>query len=60
MRVRLECLGQHWFLDLDDATHKVEDWSREHNEVRPHSAIGDRPPIDLIQKPLQPTEVFTI
>jgi putative transposase len=29
--VRPECLGQHWFLDLDDATQKVEDWRREYN-----------------------------
>lgn len=40
--VRLECLGRHWFLDLDDARTKVEDWRREYNEVRSHSAIGDR------------------
>jgi putative transposase len=49
--VRLECLGQHWFLDMDDAVQKVEEWRRDYNEVRPHSAIGDRPPITLIQKP---------
>ena len=48
--VRLECLGQHWFLDMDDAVQKVEEWRRDYNEVRPHSAIGDRPPITLIQK----------
>lgn len=32
--VRLECLGQHWFLDLDDARKKVEDWRRFYNEAR--------------------------
>ena len=47
-RVRMECLGQHWFLDLDDARQKVEAWRREYNEVRPHSAIGDRPPMALL------------
>jgi hypothetical protein len=26
--VRLERLGRHWFLDLDDARAKVEDWAR--------------------------------
>jgi putative transposase len=31
--VRLECLGQHWFLDLDDARKKVEDWRRFYNEA---------------------------
>lgn len=46
--VRLECLGQHWFMDLDDARQKIEDWRREYNEVRPHSAIGDRTPMALL------------
>lgn len=54
---RLECLGQHWFMDLDDAVQKVEDWRREYNEVRPHSVIGDRTPMSLIQKPQQFAEV---
>ena len=45
--VRMECLGQHWFLGLDDAREKVETWRREYNEVRPHGAIGDRPPIAM-------------
>jgi hypothetical protein len=27
--VRLECLGRHWFLDLDDAREKVEEWHQE-------------------------------
>jgi transposase InsO family protein len=31
--VRLECLGQHRFLDLDDAREKVEEWRTEYNEV---------------------------
>jgi putative transposase len=48
--VRLECLGRHWFLDLDDAREKVEEWRIEYNEVRPHSAIGDRTPKSLIDR----------
>lgn len=49
-RVRAECLNQSWFMDLDDARRKVEDWRVEYNEVRPHSAIGDRPPIALFRQ----------
>ena len=49
-RVRLECLGQHWFMDLDDACKKVEDWRHAYNEVRPHSGIGDRTPMSLIRQ----------
>jgi putative transposase len=48
-RFRAECLNQHWFLDLDDARAKVEAWRTDYNEVRPHSAIGDRPPMALIR-----------
>ena len=44
-RVRLECLNQHCFLDLDDARTKVESWRRDYNDVRPHSAIGERTPM---------------
>jgi len=47
-RIRLECPNQSWFMDLDDARRKVEDWRVEYNEVRPHSAIGDRPPIAVL------------
>jgi len=54
--VRLECLGRHWFLDLDDAREKIEEWRTEYNEVRPHSAIGDRTPMSLIHQPRQTAE----
>jgi transposase InsO family protein len=52
----LECLGRHWFLDLDDAREKVEEWRTEYNEVRPHSAIGDRTLASLIHPPRQHVE----
>jgi putative transposase len=57
--VRLECLGQHWFLDLDDARKKVEEWRRDYNEVRLHSAIGDRTPSSLIHAPRRDAEAST-
>ncbi|MFC7519014.1 IS3 family transposase, partial [Herbaspirillum sp. GCM10030257] len=38
-RFRQECLNQHWFLSLEDAQHKIEEWRRYYNEVRPHSAL---------------------
>ena len=44
-KFRAECLNQHWFLSLDDARQKMEEWRRDYNEVRPHSAIGNKPPI---------------
>lgn len=46
-RFRAECLNAHWFLSLADAHGKLEAWRRDYNEVRPHSAIGNKPPITL-------------
>ena len=43
-----ECLNAHWFMSLDDARAKMEAWRRDYNEVRPHSAIGNEPPITLM------------
>jgi hypothetical protein len=39
-KVRSECLNAHWFMSLDDARSKLEDWRRYYNEERPHSGIG--------------------
>ena len=47
-RLRAECLNAHWFLSLADANEKLEAWRRDYNEVRPHSAIGNKPPISLM------------
>jgi len=44
-KFRAECLNTHWFLSLDDARPKLEDWRRDYNEVRPHSAIGYKTPM---------------
>jgi putative transposase len=46
-KFRAECLNAHWFLTLDDARSKMENWRRYYNEERPHSAIGHLPPILL-------------
>jgi putative transposase len=40
-------LNAHWFLSLQDACEKLEAWRRHYNEERPHSAIGNIPPIML-------------
>lgn len=47
-KFRAECLNAHWFLSLDDARAKMEEWRKDYNEVRPHSAIGNKPPISLM------------
>ncbi len=47
-KFRAECLNTHWFMRLDDARARMEPWRRDYNEVRPHSAIGNKPPISLM------------
>ena len=39
-RLRQECLNQHWFLSLDDAQRKLDDWKIDYNHKRPHSSLG--------------------
>jgi putative transposase len=46
-RLRAECLNTHWFLSMADAREKLEIRRRDYNEVRPHGAIGNKPPITL-------------
>ena len=46
-RFRAECLNAHWFLTLDDARQKIEDWRNYYNEVRPHGSIAHKAPISL-------------
>src|SRR5262245_11976037 len=49
-KFRAECLNAHWFMSLEDARRKMEDWRRDYNEQRPHSAIGNRRPIELLNR----------
>jgi putative transposase len=46
-KLRGECLNAHWFMSLDDARSKMEEWRRYYNEERPYSGIGQRTPILL-------------
>ena len=41
---RDECLNIYWFLSLQDAREKIENWRVDYNHVRPHSALGNLPP----------------
>lgn len=43
-KLRDECLNGHWFTTVADAQQTIEAWRREYNEIRPHSALGGRPP----------------
>lgn len=36
---RDECLNTHWFMSLEDARMKIENWRKDYNEYRPHSGL---------------------
>jgi putative transposase len=48
-RLRDECLNENWFADLQEARTKIGVWRIDYNEVRPHSALGNRTPIEYAQ-----------
>ncbi|MCO4099895.1 MAG: transposase [Gemmatimonas sp.] len=41
---RLECLTQHYFVDLTDAQHTIERYRSEYNNDRSHSSLGNVQP----------------
>lgn len=42
--LRRECLSQHWFIDLADASRTLQRWREEYNNIRPHSSLNDHTP----------------
>ena len=45
--LRDECLNIHWFLSLEDAQDKLDNWRREYNHERTHSSLSDMNLIDM-------------
>ncbi len=43
-RLRAECLNASWFLSMADARDRIEQWRKEYNEDRPHTALGGLTP----------------
>jgi putative transposase len=43
-RFRDECLNTNWFISLKHASEVIEDWRKDYNEVRPHSALKGATP----------------
>ena len=41
-------LNLHWFPTLDRARLVIEAWRRDCNQVRPHSALGERTPAEFL------------
>ncbi len=40
-KFRAECLNAHWFTSIEEMRRICEDWRRDYNKVRPHSALGN-------------------
>jgi len=49
-RLRDECLNENWFWNLAQAREKIEEWRKDYNQVRPHSALGYRTPEEFAGK----------
>jgi putative transposase len=46
-RFREECLNESWFLSLEDAREKVDEWRQHYNRERPHGSLGNMPPVEF-------------
>ena len=52
--MRNELLNRETFYTLDEAKVLVERWRQEYNRIRPHSALGYRPPAPEAIEPPPP------
>jgi putative transposase len=59
-RLRDECLSPEWFRSRLEARVIIEQWRRHYNEVRPHSSLDYRTPVEFRQHhvSLQPGATF--
>jgi putative transposase len=56
---RDECLNINWFLSLDDAREKIEEWRRDYNDWRPHSSLDNLTPSEYLEKQDTRNSVFS-
>ena len=50
---RDECLNINWFLSLEDAKEKIEQWRVEYNRFRPHSSLDGKTPHEVFEECVQ-------
>jgi putative transposase len=43
----------NWFLSLEDAEEKIEEFKHDYNGFRPHSALCSLPPNQVLEENLQ-------
>ena len=56
---RDECLNTNWFLSLEDAREKIEEWRRDYNDWRPHSSLDNLTPREYLEKQDTRNSVFS-
>ena len=52
-KFRDECLSLEWFPDRINAKITIEVWRKHYNEVRPHSSLGNKTPLEFKQELVQ-------
>ena len=53
-KLRDECLNGELFYSLKEAQIVIEEWRVQYHTVRPHSALGYRPPAPVAYSPVLP------
>jgi len=51
-KLRDELLNREIFTTLTEAKILIEEWRKEYNQIRPHSALDYRPPVPEVIVPL--------
>lgn len=49
-KLRDECLNVSWFEGLEHAQQLIDAWVRDYNQVRPHSALDNLPPVSYLAR----------
>ncbi len=49
-RFRDECLNENWFSSMADARERIAQWKQDYNELRPHSSLQYRTPMEFAQQ----------
>jgi len=49
-KFRDECLNENYFLDIQEAKNKIEEWRIEYNTFRPHSSLNYKTPEEFLRQ----------
>lgn len=49
-KFRDECLNENYFLDIQEAKDKIEEWRIEYNTFRPHSSLNYKTPEEFLKE----------